>query len=67
MENKWVPEQAEDGDKILCMMCGKTHILFQGSMNGARVGDGVLFYKCGSRTYIGSINKKTAFGVTYHD
>jgi hypothetical protein len=53
----------DDGDKVTCLSCGKPHTLFQGSIDGIRIGDGVLFYKCGNRQYIGSVNRVTSFGV----
>jgi hypothetical protein len=61
--SKWKPEPVDDGDKISCPICNGSHTLFQGSIHGVRVGDGVLFYKCGSHIYMGAINKYTAFGV----
>ena len=59
----WEPEQALDGDKIKCRICGKIHELTQGTVDGVRIGDGILFYKCGDREYIGAVNKKTILGI----
>jgi hypothetical protein len=63
MKCDWVPEFAEEEDKIVCPKCGGAHKLVQGKINSVRLGDGVLFFKCGGRDYIGAIYHKTAFGV----
>lgn len=59
----WTPSRAEEGDFVRCKNCGKPHKLIEGKVDEVRIGDGILFYRCGTRDYIGSINKTTVFGV----
>lgn len=59
----WTQVDCADGDKVNCAMCGEDHRLTQGKVNNIRIGDGMLFYKCGSKNYIGAVNHKTVFGV----
>lgn len=61
----WTPALVDDGDYVKCKSCGFPHQLTQGKLGELRVGDGLLFYKCGDNTYIGAINRVTAFGVEY--
>ena len=64
---EWEPEEATEEDKIVCPSCGKSHQLSQGQINEMMIGDGLLFYKCGSHVYVGAINKRTVFGAKVCD
>lgn len=63
----WQEAWVEDGDKVVCARCGNPHTLVQGKLNGIRMGEAILFYKCGTDNFIGAVNHKTILGVNVHE